>query len=316
MENIQSLLRTASRTPDQIKEQKEALNAAFAQYKSIGEIMADTKFQFEVAELVRQLAEDQFNLSDPTPLFVNRRTALLGDTVELEETINTMKAVRRHPGSHPMAFTPTKRKYPLTSQQYDLPFAMDLEKIIRRQLEPSVFVDHAAEALSRLYVETVLSAIDTAATGNDHYGRALRGTVATAVDATTLDAVLRSLGDVNSDVFIAGRYYALFPILGFTGFSDVALEEIRMSGMIGRYKGARIIQLRDDFNWYYGTATIPDDRIYIGGADKGAWMLERDVSALTYQSLDTEKAWLKNGFRVDFGVNLLQAWKYRVIEIT
>lgn len=316
MSDMKNMLRTASRTPEQIKEQKEKLNEAFAKYSSIGEIMADTKFQFEVSELVRQLAEDQFNLTDPTPLFVNRRTAALGDTVELENTFNTMKAVRRHPGSHPLAFTPSKRKYTLTSAQYDLPFAMDLEKIIRRQLDPSVFVDHAAEALSRMYVETTLDAIDTACTGNDHYSRALRSSVATAIDATTLDAALRNLGDVNSDVFIAGRYYALFPITGFTGFSDIAAEEIRQTGLIGRYKGARVVVLRDDFNWYYNSATIDDNKIYLGGADKGAWMLERDVSALTYQSLDTEKAWLKNGFRVDMGVNVLQAWKYRVIEIT
>jgi hypothetical protein len=309
-------LRQASRTEDQIKEGKEALNEAFAKYKKVGEVAADPKFQFEVAELVRQLATDQFMLTDPSPMFVNRQDARLGDTIEIEETVNTMKAVRRHPASHPLAFTPTKRKYPITTIQYDLPFAMDLEKIIRRQLDASVFVDHAAEALSRIMVSTTLGAIDTACTGNDHYSRALRASVATNVDATTLDGVLRSLGDVNSDTFIAGRYYTLFPILGFTGYADVALEEIRRTGMIGTYKGARIIVLRDDFNWFYNEATIADDKIYLGGADKGAWLYERDVSALDYQSMDTEKAWLKSGFRTDFSVTVLQPWKYRVIEIT
>ena len=309
-------LREATRTHDEIAEGKEALREAFAQKKSIGEIYADPKFQYEVSELVRQLAVDTFNLTDPTPLFVTRQSANLGDTIELEETVNTMKAVRRSPGSHPLAFTPTKRKFPIVTGQYDLPFAMDLEKIIRRQLDPGVFVDHAAEALSRLHVSTTLSAIDTAATGTDHYTRAQRGTVATAVDQNTLDALLRSLGDVNSDIFIAGRFYALFPLLGFTGYADVALEEIRRTGMIGTYKGAKVVVLRDDFNWFYNEATVPDDRIYLGGSDKGAVMYERDVSALNYQSTDTEKAWLKNGFRTDFSVTVLQPWKFRVIEIT
>ena len=227
-----------------------------------------------------------------------------------------MKAVRRHPASHPLYFTPTKRKYPITTAQYDLPFWMDLEKILRRQLDPSVYVDHAAEALSRLYVSTTLSAIDAAATGNDHYSRAQRGSVATNVDSTTLDAVLRSLGDVNSDVFIAGRYYTLFPIFGFTGYADAALEEVRRTGMLGYYKGAKVIVLRDDFNWFYNEATVPDDRIYVGGSNKGAVLYERDVSALQYQGMDTEKAYLKGGFRVDFSVTVLQPWKFRVIEIT
>jgi len=309
-------LRVASRSVDDLEEAKNALNESFKRFKKVGQIMADTQFQYEVAELTRQLAVDQFNLIDPSPMFVTRRSAELGETVELEEVINTMKAVRRHPASHPMTFTPTKRKYQLTSGQYDLAFAMDLEKILRGQLEPSVFVDHASQALTRLYTETVLDAVDTACTGTDHYGRDLRDSVATAVDSTTLDAVLRSLGDVNSDVFIAGRYYAMFPILGFTGFADAALEEIRKTGMIGYYKGARVIILNDDYNWFYGTGYVPDDRIYLGGANKGAIMLERDVSALDYQGIDTEKAWLKSGFRVDFGIDVLQPWKYRVIEIT
>lgn len=315
MEPIKGL-RKAQRTVDEIKEAKEALREAFADYKKVGQIAADPQFQFEVAELVRQLAVEQFNLTDPTPLFVNRQTAALGDTIELEDTVNTMRAVRRSPASHPVAFTPVKRKFPITTSQYDLPFAMDLEKILRNQLDPAVFVDHAAEALSRLFVETTLSAIDAAATGNDHYGRALRQTVATTLDQTTLDAALRALGDVNGDVFIAGRYFTLFPMLDFTGFSDVALDEIRRTGIIGQYKGARVVVLRDDFNWYYNSATIADDKIYLGGAMKGAWLYERDVSALDYQSLDPEKAWLKSGFRTDFSVTVVQPWKYRVVEIT
>lgn len=74
--------------------------------------------------------------------------------------------------------------------------------------------------------------------------------------------------------------------------------------------------LRDDFNFYYNAATVGANKIYVGGGDKGAWLHERDVSALNYQSLSTERAWLNNGFRVDFGVTVLQPWKYRVITIT
>ena len=309
-------LRQAKLTPDELQANKDRLNEAVSQYTSVGELAADTKFLFQMAQLVRQIAVDTFELTDPTPLFVNRVSADLGDTIELEETVNTMKAVRRHPGSHPLAFTPTKRKFPITTVQYDLPFAMDLEKIIRGQLDASVFADHAAEAMSRVFVETTINAIDAAATGNDHYGRAQGSSVATAIDAATLDTAVQTLGDVNSEIFIAGRYFTLFPILGFSGYADVALEEIRRNGMLGTYKGARIVVLRDDFNFFYNAATIPDDKLYLGGARKGAWLHERDVSALEYQSLDPEKAWLKTGFRLDFDVTVLQPWKYHVITIT
>jgi len=309
-------MRVASRTTDEIKAAKQALTDSFKEYKSVGEIAANPEFVYTVAELVRQIAVDEFALTDPTPLFVNRASADLGDTIEIEEVVNTMKAVRRHPASHPQAFTPTKKKFPISTKQYDLPFAIDLEKVLRGQLDAGVFATHAAQALSRLMVETVLDAISAACVGTDHYGRALNFNIATTVDATSVDNALRSLGDVNSDVFIAGRYYTLFPILGFNGYSDMALEEIRQTGLVGRYKGARVVILRDDFNFYYNSATIDANKIWLGGAARGAWLHERNVSALNYQSLDPEKAWIKSGFRTDFGVTVLQPWKFRTITIT
>lgn len=309
-------MRIAKRTKEELVEAKKALNESFRRFKTVGQIAADPEFCYTVSELVRQIAVDEFSMSDPSPLFCNRANAALGETIEIEEVINTMKAVRRHPGGHPLAFTPTKRKFGISTKQYDLPFAMDLEKIIRRQVEPSVFAEHAAQALSRVVVATVLGAVDAAATGNDHYARALASTKSGDIDATTLDAALRNLGDVNNDVFIAGRYYALFPLLGFTGYSNNIIDEIHAQGMIGSYKGAKVVVLDDDFNFYYNAATIPANKLYIGGGSKGAWLHERDVSALNYQSLDPERAWLKNGFRVDFGVNVLQPWKYRVITLT
>lgn len=311
-------MRVAKRTKDELAEAKKALNESFLKYKSIGQIAADPEFQYTAAELVRQIALDEFALSDPTPMFCDRESASLGQTLELEEVLNTMKLVRRHPGSKPLTFTPTKRKYPITTKQYDMPFGMDLEKILRRQFDASVFAEHAAQALKRGMLSVVLSAIDAAATGNDHYGRALRYTVATNVDQTSIEAAIRSLGDVNSDVTIIGRYYTLFPIMGLSGvaFSDVALEEFRQQGMIANYKGAKVVVVNDDFNFYYNSATIPANRIYVVGGRKGAKLHERDVSALNYQWMNTESTMLETGFRVDFGVTVLQPWRFRVIEIT
>lgn len=308
-------MRVAKRTKDELAEAKAALNAAFDKFKSVGEIAANPEFCFTVAELIRQLVVDEFNLTDPTPLFVNRASAELGQTIELEEYVNAMRMTRRHPGSQALAFSPIKRKYPIVTREYDLPFSIDLEKVIRRQLTPAIFAEHAAQALSRVWVNTVLTTIDAAATGVDHYGRALRFTKVGDVDQTTLDSALRALGDVNSDIFIAGRYFALQPITGFAGFSNLALEEIRQTGLVGYYKGAKVVMLRDDFNWWTKEISIPSNRIYIGGSNKGAWLHERNVAALNYQVLDQEKADLKTGFRVDFGVTVVQPWKYRVVEL-
>jgi hypothetical protein len=310
-------MRLAKRTREDLKVQKEALNESFLAYKSIGAIGADPEFVFTVAELIRQLAIDEFVLTDPTPLFCMRAQAELGQTIELEEYVNSMRMVRRFPGSQALVFQPIKRKYPIVTKEYDLPFGIDLEKVLRRELTPAVFAEHAAQALSRIWVNTVLTTIDAAeaAGSTDHYGRPLRFTSVGSLIQTSLDSALQALGDVNTDMFIAGRYFALFPITGFSGFSNLALEEIRQTGLVGYYKGAKVVLLRDDYNWWTGEIAIPSNRIYLGGGNKGAWLHERDVAALNYQYIDHETAWLKTGFRLDFGVTVVQPWKYRVCDL-
>jgi hypothetical protein len=308
-------MRIAKRDRTEIADGKNALNEAFNSYTSLGQIVADTEFQFTVAELIRQLAIDEFVLTDPTPLFCMRAQAELGQTIELEEYVNSMRMVRRHPGSQSYVFQPVKRKFPIVTKEYDLPFGIDLEKVLRRELTPAVFAEHAAQALSRIWVNTVLGAIDSAATGVDHYGRSQRFTSVGSLSQTSLDSALQALGDVNTDMFIAGRYFALFPVTGFSGFSNLALEEIRQTGLVGYYKGAKVVLLRDDFNWWTQEISVPSNRVYLGGGNKGAWLHERDVAALNYQFIDHETAWLKTGFRVDFGVTVVQPWKYRVCDM-
>lgn len=313
------VLRHASRDADEIRTAREALNEKIRSYKTVGEIAADTKEVYVAAELIRQLVRDQVAITDPTPmLFEVKQGPGLGNQLEIKEFVNTAKVVERSLGAKPVTYTPSTKAIAVSLRDYDVNFAFELEQVLTGQMDAELWVDFMAEAVSRFKVSTGLSAIDTACAAGvqDAYGQNVRTSIATAVNSTTLDAALKRLGDVNSDVVIAGRYSALFPILGFSGFSDAALEEIRQAGMIGTYKGAKIVVLRDSYDPFFGSALIPADRIYLAGAKKGGVQYEEDMSRLDYAVIDQEEQHFRVGAKLRTSFVVHKPWTYHVIEIT
>jgi len=313
------ILRTASHTPEQVDEAVEFLNEKLNSYKSIGELKADPQFVWQAAELVRQLATNEFSLMDPTDMFFNRVTGpALGDWVEIEEYVNTSKVVQRSLGGKPRVYTPHKNKYTYTMEDWRLDFGFELEKIATGQMDVRLWVTQMAESLSRFYVEGALDTIDAAVLvgTTDAYGRSCRTQKATAVDDTTIDTALKRLGDINENLVIAGRYYALYPLFKLTGYSDVALEEFRNRGAIGRFRGASIVVLRDNYNAFFGTPSIPVDRIYLAGSEKGGILAETDMSSMNYETIDTEEQHFRVGVKGRTSFNIFKPWRYHVIEIT
>jgi hypothetical protein len=313
------VLRQAQRTHDEIAAAREALNEGFRKYKKAGQIAADPEFVYFAGELIRQLAQDQFNLTDPTPLFFDRITGPgLGNRMRFEEFVNTAKVVERSLGNKPMAYTPHKKFYPISLQDFDVNFAFELEQILTGQMTADVWVDFMAEAVSRYYVQAGFDCVETATPIGtlDAYGRAVRTQVSTTLTDTALDAALRRIGDVSSDIVIAGRYYTLFPMTGFSGWSDESKEEIRRVGILGSYKGARVVVLRDSYNPFFGEQAVRSDRIYLVGAEKGGVLAEEDMSALNYQVVDQEEQHFRVGAKLRSTFKIFKPWRYHTIEIT
>lgn len=311
-------LRKASRSSDQIDEAIKALNDEFNSYKSAAHVASDPGFVFKAAELVRQLAEDMFMMTDPTDLMLDRiQGPALGDWLEMEEYVNTAKVVQRSLGGKPRVFTPHKNKYTIHPEDWRLDFGFELEQVATGQLDTRVWVTQMAEAISRYYTTSTLGAIDVAcASGvNDYNGNAVRTSVASEVDGTTIDAALKTLGDVNPDVTIAGRYSALFPIFGLNT-SEVALEEFRQRGVSARYKGASIVVLRDGFNPFFGSASVPADRVYLSGAEKGGVVAETNMSSMNYNVIDQEELHFRVGTKGRTAFEVFKPWRYHVVEIT
>jgi hypothetical protein len=311
-------LREASRTPDQLEAAKRDLNEAYRQYKTVSAIMADPEFVQKSAILVRQIAADVWKGTDPTPLFFDPMTGPgLGNWLEIKDFINTARVVKRSLGGKPTTFTPHARKYAIELEDFRVDFALELEAVLTGQMDPSVIADFMGDAIGRHYIRAGLGAIDAACQVGvlDQYGQPTRTELGTIIDDVTLDAALAQLGDANPDVIIAGRYSALFPILGFSGYSDAALEEIRQTGATGRYKGAQVVVLRDSYNPFFREAAVPSDRIYMVGGERGGVFVEEDMSFLDYSTIDPEELHQRIGTKLRSTFFVSKPWRYHVIEV-
>ena len=277
----------------------------------------------EAAALIRQSVIDGFEMTDPTPIFMERREGTLGDTYEFEQLINTLRVVEYSPMSAPQVFTPRKGVYTINTSSYELAFGIPLEKVMRRQHTIGEFVDLAAQAMVRHTRDITLTAIDLSTQGGavDLKGRALRTAAAGAnVAQTEIDAALRRMYAFNSGVTIFGSRYALDPIYGYGATSDNLKEELNARGVIGAYRGARLVEMVDDHNIFYNSFSKVngvdlEKLIFIAAGVPGAIWLEKDLSSLDWELMDVRKAQWSSGVRMEHGTLVHTPWRYHVIQL-
>ena len=311
-----------------LDEKMKDLNADFLRLMEEGgvsAIKADPKFQMRAGQLIRETIVDGFSMTDPTPIFTERRDARLGDKIQVERLINTFRVVKYAPLSHPLVFTPRKAKYTMTTSSYELPFGLDLIKVMTRQHTIGELAAMGSEALTRHYVNLTLTAVSAAAANgvNDMRGRPLRTQIASpATDITkaALDAQIRRMSQYNTGLTIFASQFALNPIFDFGATTEVSKEELRTRGQIGTYRGAKLVAIQDDYNEYYGeftkVGTKPlEELVFLSGSVPGATLLERDLSPLNWEELDVEKAQFRTGVRFDHGIFVHSPWRYGIVEL-
>jgi hypothetical protein len=285
-------------------------------------INAEPKFKLKMAQLVREAVADVVGITDLTPVLTEQKRGLrLGDKIEAEVKHNTLRVVSYTPQSHPLVFSPTKSKYPVSTDQFELAWGIELIKVMLRLHTTAEFVDYAAQAVARHYQKFTLEALDTAATGNDPRGRPIRFTGAAAdVDQDDLDDALRSLG---AGVTIYGSRYALSPIFGFgaTQGGDATKDEFVRRGVIGSYRGATLAAVEPDFQvytqkWTEINGTDWEKLIFlVSNSAKPAVFYERDMNALQWSELDTKESVFGGGIRMDHGIFVNAPYNMRVIEL-
>lgn len=319
---------TASVSPTDLKSRLEAIQIDALKLLDEGGM---TKFNSAIdwrgdaAALIRQSVQDQFALTDPTPIFMERRTGTHGDTYEFEQLINTLRVVEYSPKSDPQIFTPRKGKWTISTSSYELAFGIDMIKVMRRQHTFGEFVGMAAEAWARFYSNLTMTAINAGcATGvTDIKGRPVRTAAAgTAVTQPELDAALKRMYAGNGGgLTIFGSRFALDPIFGYGATTDELKNELNARGQIGVYRGAKLVEVKDEFNPFYGSFTnvggVPLERlIWISSGTQGAILLEKDMSGLSWETFDPRAAQWASGNRAEVGTLVHTPSRYHVIQTT
>lgn len=286
---------------------------------------AEIKWRKNAAALVREAVVDTFRLTDPTPIFTDRRTGAQGDSYEFVKLINTLRVVEYSPQSYPQVFTPRKATWTISTSSYEQAFGIPLQKILNGQHTIGEFADMAAQSLVRHYQTLTLTAIDTAcaAGAKDLKGRALR-TMAAGSDVAKdeIDGALRRMYAFNQGVTIFGSRYALDPIYSMVGaLSPTQADLLNARGVVGTYRGAKLVEMVDEENIFYQSFSKVngidlEKLIFISSGTPGAILLEKDLSALDWETLDAQKAQWATGVRFEHGILVHTPYRYGVIQLS
>lgn len=120
------------------------------------------------------------------------------------------------------------------------------------------------------------------------------------LDQTALNTAIREVRDASDSgvITLYGRSTMVDQITDFTGFADEALEEIRLRGRLGVYRGASVVQVRN-YKDEDGTSFIPANELYVVGDDAGLFAMYGGLKSKEYVE-DDNWYWHYIG-RQDFG---------------
>ncbi len=312
--------KTASKSPEKLKEAREALDEIFAKVASNGKInrkalkeLNDNRF--EVSELIVTLIQDQMTVTDPIPFLAERQSLGFGDKSLFQELDGTLAVVNRAYGSKPLSQRMTAMEYNFYTSMKEINIEVPLEEVAAGRITASQVVDAMAFTINRYKVGLVLDAIDAAVTAvPDHTGITGYNLRYAGFDATNLQRAVDGLRDDGEAPTIFGRHIAIYPdIRNFAGWSDDVQMEFQMNGQVGQIYGAPIVTMIDKYSKFANGKLLPTNRVYVAGGNKGAYLVEKDVSFLNYSVIDERTATMATGIRLEDGVFIWDKDMYRVI---
>jgi hypothetical protein len=143
------------------------------------------------------------------------------------------------------------------------------------------------------------------------------------VAKTEVDAALRRMYASNGGgLTIFGSRYAIDPIfdMATNGNNQAAQNELNARGQIGAYRGAKLVEITDERNMFYNQFTKIngldlEKLLFVGSGTPGAILLEKDMSAFTWELLDQKSGLWSTGSRADVGVLVHTPSRYHVIQL-
>ena len=259
--------------------------------KLIAKMATTEKGRDELAEIVKVALEDSYNKFDIIPLLFDTKHFSLGD----KPMFKTHKKGIRAYWTAPNSYVPK-------SQNYETEIFMQFESLgVRPECLLSdlktgrvdsfgALISDARDAMEIAIYQKIyeLLAQTYNATGSASGSQA---SVSNTLTKTVLDdAINKVRKKVGGAPTIIGDYDLCSQIEGFDGFSYIALEEIRNTGILGKYKGCNIVYLPEILDPVTQKSIVPTNKLFVVGRKIGVYGDYNDMDMMQEININ-DKSW-------------------------
>jgi len=294
--------------------------------EAIASLVSDKEKRNELAELLVEFIDPGHITTDFVGMLLNSRAMKEGDALvkKVRKGINVRTLV---PGTVHLAdeFTIVERLHysldgadiKVTASEWELDSGElgTIERIREEMLK----------TLKDYYQNKVFSALSSVWTAGNTPSN--YGTVATNVTASTLKAAIQQISQtIGGPIVVAGVRSVLNPITEFGAFwndgttyagVDSQLEKVMADGILGKYYGAEIVVIDQDWDYPddYNTM-VPTDKIIVMGKNVGEFITYGDIKEKQYTDpKPTPPQWYFEIYQ-QFGMIIDKAEGIYIIEIT
>ncbi len=219
-----------------------------------------------IAETIYTRVKRGVKMYNAVPLFMNVVKGQLGKTVEAHE-ISGGKVYNRSYGGFMRVSRLKHETYTVETRPNAVHIQLTVESLKTGRYSVADVVFAATQAIlmykTRLAFDTFVAAYTTGSTGF------VTNASSTAITSTVLNGAIDSLADYDVEaITVLGRYSSLTSINDFSGYSDIALEEVRKQGVLGRYRGADVLRLKYIVDETYDTAPFETTSVFLVSNEK------------------------------------------------
>jgi hypothetical protein len=267
-------------TPEQVAEMKELAKALNEQAR---EQWDNPEFHRQVAADIASELDYGFTFENLFSTYFSTETVGEFDRVILKER-RGLKVYYTARGGH-------VDESVLRTEQWELPrdtlgfHIRESEDKLRANFadEIGAVVDLGGERLNADVNRRIFNTLQAAVPPTSPYYGSAAG-----LDKSSLDDMIREVKDAIKPngqgpvpVTIAGRASMVDQISDFNGYADEALEEIRLRGRLGTYRGANIVQVLNHTD-EDGESYIPYNELWVFGGNVGKFALYGDLRVKTW----------------------------------
>lgn len=284
--------------------------------KLISSMYQTEQGRHELAEIVKIALEDSYNKFNIIPLLFETRHFKLGDRPMFKTHKKGIKAY----WTAPNAYVPK-------SQNYETEIFMQFESLgVRPECLLSdlktgrvdsfaALISDAREALEIAIYQKIYELLAQVYNQTGGAGKDYHSTVSTKLTKDVLDKAINKVRKkVGGTPTIIADYDLCTQIEGFDGFTEIALEEIRTHGLLGKYRGCNIVYLPEILDPVTQQSIVPTDKLFVVGRKIGYFADYNDMDVMDSINID-DKSW---SCRLDkeCGACITRPSGIHIIEIT